>query len=99
MPMYSFSSRSKTSTFSALVLTYVLVCDACGGRTVYHVQQHGGGQEGLRGEVDGENLLGARPSCAAEDVGSMLWWWSGTVYTSVSCVVASVVRPSPLTST
>jgi len=87
MPIYSFSSRSRTSTFSArgLIEGLVWVCDTWDVRTVYHVQQHGGGQEGLWGEVDGEDLLGARPSCAAEDVGSMLWWWSGTVYAAISC--------------
>ena len=62
-------------------------------RTVYHVQQHRRGQESLWWEVDGEDLLGRRPSCAAEYIWSLLRWWCRAVYNSISYINASVQRP------
>jgi hypothetical protein len=46
MPMYSFSSRRRTSTFSVVYQHYPILIE-CVARTVNHVQQHRRGQEGL----------------------------------------------------
>jgi hypothetical protein len=69
MPMYSFSSRRRTSTFSVTVSTTCCAPCPLGVRTVYHVQQHRRGEERLWRQVDGKNDLGPCWSSSTEG-----WW-------------------------
>ena len=83
--MYSFSSRSKTSTFSATCQCRQRSTGE-GARTVNHVQKHRGGQEGLRGEVYGQDRLSRWRSSSAQGIRwELLRRRCGIVYPSVTC--------------
>lgn len=90
MPMYSFSSRRRTSTFSVTVLT---ICRAKGSlvdRTVYHIEQHRRGKERLWRQIDRENDLWPYWSSSTQS-----WragrWPTGTVYAAIACSCALVL--------
>jgi hypothetical protein len=87
MPMYSFSSRSNTSTFSVAVSIICCRSWVLGGcvRTVNHVEEHRRGQEGLWWEVDGEDWLRCSWSSSAEDMWTRWWRAAGIVHSSVAC--------------
>lgn len=90
MPMYSFSSRRRTSTFSVTVSTMCRSQCSLVDRTVYHVEQHRRGEERLWWQIDRENDLW---SCWSSSTKSWrTWWWpTGAVYASIACLRALVL--------
>lgn len=102
MPMYSFSSRRRTSTFSVTVSTMCRSQCSRFDRTVYHIEQHRRGEERLWWQVDRKNDLWPCWSSSTESWGTG-WWPAGAVYASIACSRALVLycceRPQALRRT